>query len=387
MTERLYYTDAYLTDFDAGVIEQSDGGTRIYLTRTAFYPTSGGQPFDTGRLGGVQVIDVIDEGDRIAHLLAEPLSDTHPTGSIDWARRFDHMQQHTGQHLLSAVMAEQLSSATTAVHFGRNGSTIDLDVSTLTSDQVLMIEERVNRIVVENRAVTVSFQEAAQAAGLRKPSDRSGVLRIVTIEGLDQSACGGTHVRATGEIGAILLRRIERVRKAIRVEFLCGSRAIRQARKEFSILGRLAEELSAATDELPQVVAAQRQGLKDATAGRRQLQAAFDLCRARELYARAEPNQAGIRRAVVRESEGPLEGLRGLGQAYASMPKAIFVGATESPPAVVLAASQDAGIDASGVLKDLLAAVGGKGGGSSTLAQGTVPGRAQLDRVVDSISA
>src|SRR3954462_5788992 len=127
VTERLYYTDAYLTVFDAAVVGRADGGHRVYLDRTAFYPTSGGQPLDTGRLGGVEVVDVVDEGDRVAHLLAAPAPGERLEGAVDWPRRFDHMQQHTGQHLLSAVIADRFGHATVSVHFGRESATLDLD--------------------------------------------------------------------------------------------------------------------------------------------------------------------------------------------------------------------------------------------------------------------
>jgi alanyl-tRNA synthetase len=387
MTQRLYYTDSYLKDFDASVVERADNGRRIYLDRTAFYPTSGGQPFDTGRLGGIEVTDVVDEGERIAHVLASPLPDGPAVGQLDWPRRFDHMQQHTGQHLLSAVLADLFGYQTIAVHFGQDTSTLDLETSKLTQDQVDRAEERANEIVFENRPVEVSFEDAESAAGLRKPSDRGGTLRLITIRDVDRSACGGTHVRATGEIGAVLIRKGERVRKGIRLEFLCGGRAIRRARADHELLAQLASGFTSSAQELPQLVEAQRRELKDANSGRRELQAALDLCRARELYQGAAPDAAGIRKVVVRETGEPLEDLRGLAQAYTSMPKTIFVGAAATPPAVILAASPDAGVDAAGLLRGLLATVGGRGGGSATLAQGIVPGRSQLEAVVASLKA
>src|SRR5689334_2166496 len=151
MTERLYYLDSYLTDFDARVTDRADDGRRLYLDRTAFYPTSGGQPHDLGRLGDAAVVDVIDEGNRIAHLLAAPLRAQRVTGRIDWARRFDHMQQHTGQHLLSAVLADLYGFATISVHFGADGSTLDLETAGMTPDQVRAAELRANAVVTENR--------------------------------------------------------------------------------------------------------------------------------------------------------------------------------------------------------------------------------------------
>ena len=387
MTQRLYYTDSYLKDFDAAVVERADGGRRVYLDRTAFYPTSGGQPFDTGRLGGIEVTDVVDEGERIAHVLSGPLPEGPTVGQVSWPRRFDHMQQHTGQHLLSAVVAELFGYQTTSVHFGQETSTLDLETGKLTQDQVDRAEERSNEIVVENRPVEVMFEEAGSAGGLRKPSDRGGTIRVITIRDIDRSACGGTHVRATGEIGAVLIRKTERVRKGIRLEFLCGGRAVRRARADHELLLQLASEFTCSVQEVPQLVAAQRQELKEANSVRRGIQAALDLCRARELYQGAAPDASGIRKVVVRETDEPLETLRGLAQAYVSMPMAIFVGTTATAPAVVLAASPDAGVDAAGLLKGLLATVGGRGGGSATLAQGIVPGRPQLEAVVASLEA
>jgi alanyl-tRNA synthetase len=387
MTHRLYYTDSYLRDFEAAVIERSDDSRRIYLDQTAFYPTSGGQAFDVGQLGGIEVTDVVDEGERVAHLLAAPFTGDRARGQINWDRRFDHMQQHTGQHLLSAVLADFTGHPTVGVHFGRESSTLDLDVGALTPNQVLKAEERANEIVVENRPVEVSFEAAATAGELRKPAGRGGTLRIVTIYDLDRSACGGTHVRATGEIGPILIRKAERVRKGVRVEFVCGSRAIRRARADHKLLSLLAAEFSAAADELPRLITTQREEIKEADAAIRELQGKLDLCRARELYGAAEPESTGIRRVTVREEGPSADTLRGLAQAFTSMPMAVFVGAVASPSAVVLAASADTGIDAANMLKSLLTSVGGRGGGSARLAQGIVPGRAQLQTVVESLGS
>jgi len=387
MTHRLYYIDSYLRDFEAAVIERSDDSRRIYLDQTAFYPTSGGQQFDVGQLGGIEVTDVVDEGERVAHLLAAPLTGERARGQIDWDRRFDHMQQHTGQHLLSAVLAGLTGHSTVGVHFGGASSTLDLDAAALTPDQVSEAEERANAIVVQNRPVEVSFEAAAAADGLRKPTEREGTLRIVTIQGLDRSACGGTHVRATGEIGPILIRKLERVRKGVRVEFLCGSRATRRAGTDYGLLSLLAAEFSATAEELPRLIVSHRDEIKEANATNRELQGKLDLCRAREFYATATPESTGIRRVTVWENGTAADTLRGLAQAFSSMPLAVFVGAVASPPAVVLAASEDTGIDAASLLKSLLTSVGGRGGGSARLAQGIVPGRAQLQTVVESLGS
>ena len=218
MTSRLYYTDSYLTAFEARIVDRTDDGRRLYLDRTAFYPTSGGQPHDLGTLAGAPVVDVVDEDDRVAHLLAEPANGTELVrGEIDWRRRFDHMQQHTGQHLLSAILHDLFGHQTVSVHFGAESSSLDLDVGAIDRERIVEAERRANEIIWENRPVTVTFEDAATAPALRKAPTREGTLRVVSIDGVDRSACGGTHVRATGEIGALLVRSVERVKKQARL--------------------------------------------------------------------------------------------------------------------------------------------------------------------------
>jgi alanyl-tRNA synthetase len=387
VTERLYYHDAYLADFDAAVVDRAEDGRRVYLDRTAFYPTSGGQPFDIGRLGESEVVDVVDEGGRIAHLLAGPVAGDRVRGRVDWPRRFDHMQQHTGQHLLSAVIADRFGHETVSVHFGKDSSTLDLAVAALPQDRVAEVERLANRRVTENRPVTVEFEDAARATGLRKPTGRQGTLRIVTIDGLDRSACGGTHVRATGEIGAILIRKVERVKQLVRLEFLCGERAVRRARADADLLSGIAAAHSAAADELPALLEGQRAELKAAITARRELEEALAGFRAGELYAAAPPDARGRRVAIVREALGPVDRLRALGQAYSALPAAVFVGVVESPPAVLFAAGTDTGVDAGKLLKSALEARGGRGGGNARSAQGTVRDQADLDPVVAALLA
>ena len=385
MTTRLYYADSYLTEFDARVVERAEDGRRVYLERTAFYPTSGGQPHDTGVLGDASVRDVIDEGERIAHVLDTPVNESTLTGRIDWPRRFDHMQQHTGQHVLSAVLEDLFGWATVSVHFGVDVSTLDVDVPTVTPDQVARAERRANEIVFENRPVTVSYEDAAEASGLRKASARDGTLRIVSIADLDRSACGGTHVRATGEIGAILIGKTDKVRQSARLEFVCGLRSVGRARADHDALARLAQSLSAAPNEVADLVARQSTRLKDAESRLRTLETDLAARIARERYDSVQADDSGIRRVMERRASGSLDELRPLALATASLPRAVFVGAVESPAALLVAASDDSGFDAGRAIKAALADAGGRGGGSARLAQGTLPSREALDRAIASI--
>jgi alanyl-tRNA synthetase len=389
MTSRLYYTDAYATAFDGRITEVSGDGQRVYLDRTAFYPTSGGQPYDLGSLGGAQVADVVDEDERIAHVLAAPLSGhaigDAVRGEIDWRRRFDHMQQHTGQHVLSAVFSTLFGYETASVHFGADRSSLDLDVGAIDAAQLGEAERRANEIVWENRPVSVSFEDAATATGLRKPPPREGTLRIVTIADLDRSACGGTHVRATGEIGAITLRGTERIRKQMRVEFLCGARVVRQARADFEALSTIALSVKASLAEAPALVAAQSAELRDTMAARKRLEGELAVHQARALYEMTAPTPGGVRVAVLRRDGGSLEDIRPLAQAFASLPKTVFVAAVLSSATVLVAAADDAGVDAGRILKPALAAAAGKGGGSPKLAQGSVPNVDALESVVSAV--
>jgi alanyl-tRNA synthetase len=385
VTERLYYLDSYLRAFTARLVETSAEGSIAYLDRTAFYPTSGGQPFDTGSIAGVPVLEVIDEEDRVAHRLSAPLRPGPVDCSIDWQRRFDHMQQHTGQHLLSAVLEERFGLRTVSFHLGQDASTIDLEGGAVDGRVIEEAERRANEVVSENRKVTVDFQDADQAQGLRKVSDRTGSLRIIIIDGLDRSACGGTHLRATGEIGAILIRKLERVRQSTRVEFLCGARAVRRARADYEALSRTAQLFSAPLDETPALVAAQLETARGADKARRKLELEIATYKGKDLYEDTPAGADGIRRHTQRLREGSMEALRALAQSFTAQPRAVFAVALENPPSLLFAVSADAGIDAGQVLKELLTSAGGRGGGAARLAQGSVPRPDLLDELLNKL--
>jgi alanyl-tRNA synthetase len=386
-TDRLYYTDAYRAEFSARVVQVADDGRRVYLDATAFYPTSGGQPHDAGTLAGIPVVDVIDEETRIAHQLASPLSATDVVGKVDWHRRFDHMQQHTGQHLLSALFDDLFGMRTVSVHFGDDHSTLDLETDSLSPETLRQAERRANEIIAENRPVTVTFEDAASVAGLRKAVDRAGTLRIISIDGLDRSACGGTHVRATGEIGCVLLRGTERIRKTMRVEFVCGLRAVERAHADYTIVTTIASSLSAAVDAVPALLASQALQLKESDQSRRRLEKEVAGYRAAALFERL-PNDPGKRRvALVRSAAPAMDQLRVLGQAVTELQRSVLVATTVEGNGLLVATTDDSGVDAGKMIRDALASVGGKGGGSPRLAQGTAPSADQLAAAFEFIAA
>lgn len=383
MTERLYYNDCYLNEFQARVTEVSDDGRRVFLDRTAFYPTSGGQPFDLGELGGAAVVEVVDEDERVVHLLDKPVAPGDVTAKVDWTRRFDHMQQHTGQHLLSAVFEDLFGIGTVSFHMGAAVSTIDVNAAALDAKQVERVEERCAEIVAEARPVLITFEDASSDLGLRKASERTGTLRIVSIEGLDRSACGGTHVRSTAEIGALQIRKLEKIRATTRVEFVCGLRALRTTRADFRLLAEISRTLSSPFEDAPALIATQIEKTK--TLEKTCLRLSTELAKREggELHAATAPGEDGIRRV---KQNGPIDdAVRARAQAFVAGGKAVFFAVSEDPPSVLLAASADSGVHAGNRVKEAVSAVGGRGGGNQALAQGSVPGAALKD-VVASLS-
>ena len=370
MTDRLYYHDSYLTEFRARIVDASPDRRKIYLDRTAFYPASGGQPFDTGQLGGVEVTEVVDEGERVAHVLGAPVAGEEITGVIGWKRRFDHMQQHTGQHLLSAVLIELFNAPTVSFHMGADASTIDI-ARPLEPNQLRQAERHANQIVFENRPVLVSFEDSSQELGLRKPTEREGAVRIVTIQNLDRSACGGTHVRGTGEIGPILIRKLDRIRGNQRIEFVCGLRAVERAQADYVALAAIARAFSSGLDETPAMVAAHMEKLQESEKARRRLAAELAQSKGRELHAATLPGADGLRKIQQRVATISDE-LRAEAQSFTACGKAVFLALAENPPSALLAASSDSGVNAGEVLKAALAEAGGRGGGNQTVAQGSL---------------
>jgi len=371
-TERLYYTDCYLSTFSAQIAGMAESGRRVYLDRTAFYPSSGGQPNDWGMLGGRRVLDVIDEDERIAHILESPVDATQVEGHIDWSRRYDHMQQHTGQHLLSAVLVELFQIPTLSFHMGSEVSSIEIGTKEWTPAHVDSVEERVNQIVWEARAVRILFEEAEAVQDLRKPSARTGTLRIIEIEGLDRSACGGTHVRSTAELGPIQIRKSEKIRGHVRIEFVCGLRALRRTRQDFRVLSELARQSAAPIDRLPEQISGLRERLSEAEKERQRTTMELARRDGEALYHSSAPSPDGARRLLLRVPAID-EAIRAKAQAFANGSKAVALALASEGRAVLITVSADSGVHAGTVLKDTLAGSGGRGGGSAVLAQGSLP--------------
>jgi alanyl-tRNA synthetase len=382
MMHRLYYTDPYKRAFDASIIEirTHAGRPGVRLDHTAFYPASGGQPFDTGTLaipgaGILQVVEVVDaEDDTVIHVVAPMPSGVEPGlpvhGEIDWPRRFDHMQQHTGQHLLSAAFDRLFSARTVSFHLGSTACTIDLSRE-MAPHQIAAAEAEANRIVWEDRPVVIRFVTAEEASQLplRKEPAREGLLRLIDIEGFDLSACGGTHVERTGAVGLVGATAWERFKGGQRVEFVCGGRALARLQSLRDHLAAATRRLSVLPDDLAPAIERLQNEAKDLKRASVTLQSEVARHRARDMVPFAEPIRSGA--AVCRVVEGDMTWLKLLATEFTAEPGrvAIFV-SVETPVGVVVAASRDTGVAANTILARLLTRFGGRGGGKADLAQG-----------------
>ena len=374
MTERIYYTEPSCRTFEATVTRtgERDGRPLVTLDRTAFYPTSGGQPFDTGRLGSVDVVETIDEGDEIVHVVSAPVAPgTRLQGEIDWVRRFDHMQQHTGQHVLSAAFDRLFENRTSSFHMGAEVSTIDV-AREATSGEIDRAVDEANHVVWEDREVSVRFVSSDEAARLtlRKEPIREGTLRLVEIRDFDLSACGGTHVSRTGAIGIIAVTQSERFRGGSRITFACGSRALRAFRGYRDAVAGAVRVLSVLPHELPSAVERAQLDAKDLRKTVSRLQGELAGHEASRLLEDAA--LVGDRRVVVQALEGwDAAGLKAIASSLVAQGGVVAVLVSAGNPiAVVVARSQDAALDSSKGLRMLLDRFGGRGGGRPELAQG-----------------
>ena len=376
MTERLFWQDAYLRTFDAQVIlaDRYDGRPAVVLDRTAFYPTSGGQPHDTGTLDGVAVLDVVEADGRLWHVLAEPLPVGPVKGVIDWDRRSDHMQQHSGQHILSQAFERVLGAETVSFHLGAESSTIDVAVDDLDAERAARVEAVANGVVFDDLPVTAQeyAPEEAAALALRKQPEGHDRIRVVSIADFDRCACGGTHVRAAGEVGIIHIRRWERSRGVVRVEFLCGGRALGDYAFRDGLLQGLAGALTVGVDEVPAAVARLQEA--EATARR-----AAEALRQRlldlewpQLAATAEPVAGSEWRLVCRVLEGYDAGnMRYLAGRLAEQPGMVaLLAVTDPAPQICFARAADVALDMNQILRAAAGPHGGRGGGRPYMAQG-----------------
>jgi len=401
MTDRLYYHDSFLYRFDAtvrSVIETPRPA--LILDRTAFYPTSGGQVFDTGSITAgdatLKVTEVADAEDgRVVHYLEALPRDLKPGtrihGEIDATGRRDHMQQHSGQHVLSAAFVRLFNMPTVSFHMGDDYCSIDLDTPMLTKDQVEQSERLANEIILENRPVDIRFvtRDEAMKLGLRKvPVADRDELRIIDIRDWDLSACGGTHVNQTGQIGCVLLRKVERVRQGWRVEFIAGQRAVATARRDFSTLTEAAGLFSAHIYDVPAQI---RKSLEEIRSLRKQREQSLEeLAAAQAAAILAETSDTNGRKVVVRSFvDRDMNYLKLLAQKLTRLAPNVagLLAATSPQASLVFAQSAGQTHDMGALMKETMSKLGGRGGGSKDMAQGGLPNANGVEAELASIAA
>ena len=391
-TKRLYYDDAFAQEFSAQVLSCELEGPpapenpedplpgafwRVKLDRTAFYPTSGGQPHDTGRLGDARVVDVLDEEAEVIHVVDKPIEIGAAKGSIDWNRRFDHMQQHTGQHVLSAVFHSKLSLPTVSFHLGADVCTIDVRGQEPTQGILDRAMAAANDVVYADRMVNVKYGSAEElaAAGVRKTVERSGTLRAIEIEALELQPCGGTHVQRTGQIGMILVCGVSRIRQDWRVEFACGRRAERLAREGFAALRAVAQRLNCSPQEAVSAaerVASERDAhFKSARASMQRL-AQMD---ARASVQQIEVGADGLRVVAKLFGDDPPEYVQAFAREVAQAESTVALVVRSECGHIFFSQHPSAKKDMNALLGEALKHVGGKGGGSRDSARGRLADR------------
>ncbi len=392
MTDRLYYQDPYATSFEAEAVRhfRIDRQPAVILDRTHFYPTSGGQPCDLGTINGVRVVDVFvrDEDDAIVHLLDDEIRTGHIQAEIDWPRRFDHMQQHTGQHILSAAFEAIAQAETVGFHLGAEAATIDLDVHTLSADQIQQVEDLTNEIVYQNRRVrsTIVSQEQAAKLPFRRPLQVSGPVRVVDVEEFDLAACGGTHVRSTGELGTVKIVKLEHQRRRLRVTFLCGRRALADYHIKNQLVNSLANEFSVGDHDLREAIDRLRDEVKALRSEMRRASEQLLEYEARDLLAGAD-TQGGLRVVGAVYADRDRQDLNWLSKTLTSQPGVVaLLGLAGEKPHLLFARAEDVDRDMRLLLKAALQVLGSTaGGGRAELAQGggSAADRKRVEQAVD----
>jgi len=387
-TKRLYYEDAYLLEFDAEVVSRTEheGLPAVVLDRTAFYPESGGQPWDRGTLGGVEVIRVLDLDGAILHVLKGEIAVGPVRGRVDRTARFDHMQQHTGQHILSQAFFETLQGETLSFHLGPDVSTLEIGLRGVSDAEWDRVEDRANAVIWEDREVKTYFvpEEKIGAVPLRRPPKKQGVLRVVEVDGFDYSACGGTHCRRTGEVGMIKLAGVEKIRGNMRFEFLCGGRALRDYRGKDRTVRKLAGAFSCSNGDVPAQVeklAADQKTLKKKARRLAEQLAAFE---ARELIRTA----SGRLICGVLEDKTPDEA-RSLALNIIKCGEfaVVYGAAGETQGHIIVARADSLQADLRQLVPAVAARVPVKGGGGPSLIELVTPEQALVREAVDTAAA
>lgn len=383
-TKRLYFGNPYLRDFSARIVKRGaqEGRPVLVLDQTCFYPESGGQPSDKGTLSGVNVLQVFEAEGKIFHVVESDILSEEVIGNIDWTTRFDHMQQHAGQHVLSQSFFELYKAETLSFHLGEEVSTLEMDLRNLTEDQAAKIEERANAVVYEDREIKSYFvtEEQVEEIPLRRPPKKHGLIRVVEVAGFDYSACGGTHPYRTGEIGPVKILKWDRIRDNIRFEFVCGKRAMKDYALKHSLLREMALRFTVIESEVPASVEKISTELKDQKKRMKKIQDRLMQFEAQEMIQKAEGR-------IIKETstERTVEETRHLALNIINSGEFIvlFGSMVEGRGHLVLAASASLGFDTRELIPIVSPLVEGKGGGSPSLVEIFAPETSNIEKALD----
>ena len=391
-TERLYYSDSHLTEFAArvtNIIERDGGQTAVMLDRTAFYPTGGGQPSDTGTLAEARVVDCIDEGELVLHVIEGPLPEVGAMvkGRVDWPRRQDHLQQHTGQHILSQAFIKLFNAETRSFRMTEKLAEIDVALEQPSGERIAQAVKLANSIIWEDRRVRVrqvTKEEAAQLP-LRKDSEREGSLRVIEIEGFDLSPCGGTHAGHTGEVGIICVRSWERAKGLVRIEFVAGRRALADYNLANQTARSVAAMFSVGRDEGAAAVARLLEENKRLSRQVRSLEEVTARVEAEELLKEAQSLTGGVRLALRVYDGRDADSLKRVALAIVAHPRAVaLLGSRDDETArLVFARSTDATGDMNALMREACQLLDGRGGGKPDMAQGGGRGGGKLAEALE----
>ena len=395
-TERLYYRDSHLIEFDARVVDISErvsGWLAVTLDRTAFYPTGGGQPSDTGTLNGARVVECIDEGESVLHVVLglAPAIGAPIKGRVDWPRRLDHIQHHTGQHILSQAFITLFNAPTRSFRMMDQVCEIDVDLAEPTTERIERAVELANNVIWEDRPIAVRQVTAAEAAQLplRKEAGREGELRLIEIEGFDLTPCGGTHACHTGEVGLVAVRSWVRAKGLTRIEFVAGRRALEDYRRANKTALSVAGLFSAGRDDAPLLAARTIEENKELHRRVRALEEIATRVEAEDMLAEATVLPVGTRLVAKTFLGRDADSLKHLAQALMSHPRTVaLLGSHDKDTArLVFARSADAGGDMNALMKEACTMVDGRGGGKPDLAQGGGHKVEKLDQAINAATA
>lgn len=390
-TDRLYFRDSSLLEFSTTVLEvkPTERGDCVVVDQTAFYPTGGGQPNDTGTLGDVRVIDVFeDEAGAIYHVVETPgllAPGQAVTGAVDRARRLDHLQQHSGRHVLSQAFVQTCGAETRSFHLGAQTSTIDIEMNSPTDELMRAAEDLANDIVFEDRPMRVHLvnEEEAAKLPLRKESAVRGNVRVIEVEDFDWSPCGGTHAARTGQIGSIAIRSYERAKKMTRVEFVCGARALAEYRLANKAAFAVARLFSAERDSSPELV---DRTIHENKALKKRVRELVELAMSAEAAEMLSAATASVGFKVVQAvfDARDLEEVRMLASKIVQREPSVALLATKDNEAARLVFARSASLaqNMGQLLAEACEALGGRGGGKPDLAQGGGPNVHKVEEAI-----